>query len=61
MSSIDVERVVTSGTFSIDGEDHAVDNNIWLVGNDQEVVIIDAAHDHRPIVAAVRDRKVVAG
>ena len=60
MSNIDVERVVTSGTFSIDGEDHAVDNNIWLVGDDQEVVIIDAAHDHRPIVAAVGDRKVVA-
>ena len=60
MSNIDVERVVTSGTFSIDGEDHAVDNNIWLVGNDQEVVIIDAAHDHRPIVDAVGDRKVVA-
>lgn len=60
MSSINVERVVTSGTFSIDGEDHAVDNNIWLVGNDQEVVIIDAAHDHHPITAAVGSRKVVA-
>ncbi|MEO6987016.1 MAG: MBL fold metallo-hydrolase [Aquihabitans sp.] len=60
MSSINVERVVTSGTFSIDGEDHAVDNNIWLAGNDQEVVIIDAAHDHEPIVAAVDGRKVVA-
>lgn len=60
MSTIDVQRVVTSGTFSIDGEDHAVDNNIWLVGDDQEVVIIDAAHDHRPIVEAVGDRKVVA-
>lgn len=60
MNSIDVQRVVTSGTFSIDGEDHAVDNNIWLVGDDQEVVIIDAAHDHRPIAEAVGERKVVA-
>ena len=55
-----IERVVTSGTFSIDGEDFAVDNNVWLVGDDAEVLVIDAAHDHEPIVAAVGDRRVVA-
>jgi hydroxyacylglutathione hydrolase len=55
-----IDRVVTSGTFSIDGQDHDVDNNIWLVGDDHEVVIIDAAHDHRPIVEAVGDRTVTA-
>lgn len=54
------ERVITSGTFSIDGEDFQVDNNIWLYGDDAEVVIIDAAHDHQPIVDAVAGRKVVA-
>ena len=55
-----VDRVVTSGTFSIDGEDHDVDNNIWLVGDDDEVLVIDAAHDHRPIVEGVAGRRVVA-
>ncbi len=55
-----VERVVTSGTFSIDGEDFQVDNNIWLVGDDEEVLVVDAAHDHAPIVAAIDGRKVVA-
>ncbi|HEX2578579.1 MAG TPA: MBL fold metallo-hydrolase [Aquihabitans sp.] len=55
-----VERVVTSGTFSLDGEDHQVDNNIWLVGDDREVLVVDAAHDHGPIVEAVGDRRVVA-
>ncbi|MCU1454456.1 MAG: Zn-dependent hydrolase [Acidimicrobiales bacterium] len=55
-----VERVVTHGTFSIDGEDFEVDNNIWLVGDDEEVLVIDAAHDHEPIVAAVGGRRVVA-
>ena len=55
-----VERVVTSGTFSIDGEDHQVENNIWLYGDDHEVVVIDAAHDHAPIAAAVAGRKAVA-
>lgn len=60
MSQVRVERVVTSGTFSIDGEDFDVDNNIWLVGNDEEVMVIDAAHDHRPIAEATAGRKVVA-
>ncbi len=55
-----IERVITSGTFSIDGEDFAVDNNIWLVGDDREVLVIDAAHDPGPIVGAIGDRRVVA-
>ncbi len=55
-----IDRVVTRGIFSLDGGDFEVDNNIWLVGNDQEVVVIDAAHDHHPIVQAVGDRKTVA-
>src|SRR3954464_9253562 len=55
-----VERVVTSRTFSIDGEDFDVDNNIWLVGDDQEVVIVDAAHEADPIVDAGGGRRVIA-
>jgi glyoxylase-like metal-dependent hydrolase (beta-lactamase superfamily II) len=51
-----IERVVTSGIFSLDGSDFEVDNNIWIVGDDREVVVIDAAHDHRPIAEAVRGR-----
>jgi glyoxylase-like metal-dependent hydrolase (beta-lactamase superfamily II) len=54
-----IQRVVTSGTFSIDGEDFAVDNNVWLVGDEAEVLVIDAAHDHRPILDAVGGRRVV--
>ncbi len=55
-----IERVVTSGTFSLDGEDFDVDNNIWIIGDDSEVVVVDAAHDHRPIVEAVGGRRTVA-
>jgi glyoxylase-like metal-dependent hydrolase (beta-lactamase superfamily II) len=55
-----IDKVVTSGIFTLDGEDHHVDNNIWLYGDDEEVVVIDAAHDHEPIVAAIGLRKVVA-
>lgn len=59
MSAI-VQHVVTSGTFSIDGEDFDVDNNIWIVGDDDEVVVIDAAHDADPIVEAIAGRRVQA-
>jgi glyoxylase-like metal-dependent hydrolase (beta-lactamase superfamily II) len=55
-----IERVVTSGVFSLDGEDFDVDNNIWLVGDEREVLVVDAAHDHRPILEAIGDRQVVA-
>ena len=55
-----IDHVVTSGIFSLDGEDFQVDNNIWIVGDDREVVVVDAAHDHRPILAGIGGRKVKA-
>ena len=55
-----IERVVTHGTFELDGGSWEVDNNIWIVGDDNEVVVFDAAHDAGPIVDAVGGRNVVA-
>jgi glyoxylase-like metal-dependent hydrolase (beta-lactamase superfamily II) len=55
-----VDRVVTHGTFELDGGSWEVDNNIWLVGDDSDVVVIDAAHDAAPIANAVGGRNVVA-
>ncbi len=55
-----IDRVVTSGTFSLDGGTWDVDNNIWLLGDDDEVVVVDAAHTAGPIVDAVAGRDVVA-
>lgn len=55
-----IEHLVTHGIFSLDGQDFEVDNNIWIVGDDREVVVLDAAHDARPIIEAVGDRKVNA-
>ncbi|MBY6366353.1 MBL fold metallo-hydrolase [Rhodococcoides corynebacterioides] len=60
MSGLRIDRVVTSGTFALDGGEWDVDNNIWLIGDDSEVVIVDAAHDADPIVDAVGGRTVVA-
>jgi glyoxylase-like metal-dependent hydrolase (beta-lactamase superfamily II) len=55
-----ISRVVTHGTFELDGGSWEVDNNIWLVGDDSDVVVFDAAHDAGPIVMAVGGRNVVA-
>jgi glyoxylase-like metal-dependent hydrolase (beta-lactamase superfamily II) len=55
-----VDRVVTSGVFALDGGTWEVDNNVWLVGDDDEVVIVDAAHDEKVITEAVGGRDVVA-
>ncbi len=58
--TVRVDRVVTSGTFSLDGGTWDVDNNIWLIGDDSEVVVVDAAHTAQPIIDAVAGRRVVA-
>ncbi len=55
-----IERVITSGTFSLDGGTWEVENNVWLVGDRSEVLVIDAAHDADAIAEAVGDRRVVA-
>ncbi len=55
-----IELVTTDGIFRLDGGEWAVTNNIWLVGNEREVVVIDAAHDHGPIVEALHGRHVTA-
>jgi len=59
-SGVRIDRLVTSGTFSLDGGTWDVDNNVWIVGNDQECVVIDPAHDAAAIAAAVAGRKVTA-
>ncbi|MFF2506890.1 MBL fold metallo-hydrolase [Streptomyces sp. NPDC058067] len=59
-TAVRAERVVTSGTFSLDGETFDVDNNVWLIGDDDEVLVVDAAHDAAAITAAVAGRRVTA-
>lgn len=59
-AGVRVEQVVTSGQFCLDGGAWDVDNNVWLVGDDHEVIVIDAAHDAGPITEAVAGRRVAA-
>ena len=55
-----IDHTATSGTFSLDGKTFDVENNVWVVGDDQECVIIDAPHDIAPILDLVAGRTVLA-
>jgi glyoxylase-like metal-dependent hydrolase (beta-lactamase superfamily II) len=55
-----IDHTVTSGTFSLDGETFEVENNVWVLGDDEECVIIDAPHDVAAITALVGSRTVQA-
>jgi len=55
-----IDHLVTSGTFSLDGGTWEVDNNVWIVGDDSEALVVDAAHDADAIVRAVGGRRVTA-
>ncbi len=58
--SLRIDRVRTNGIFSLDGQDFEVENNVWIVGDRDEVVVIDAAHDAAPIREAIGGRRVRA-
>ncbi|NLC97843.1 MAG: MBL fold metallo-hydrolase [Actinomycetales bacterium] len=55
-----IENVVTSGTFSLDGGTWDVDNNVWIIGDEHEVFVIDPAHEPDKILAVVGERMVKA-
>ena len=55
-----VDHAVTSGTFSLDGETHEVENNIWVIGDDTDCIVIDAPHSVDDILAVVDGRNVKA-
>lgn len=55
-----IENIVTSGTFSLDGGTWDVDNNVWIVGDDSEVIVIDPAHNASEIADKIGSRKVKA-
>ncbi|MFC0865754.1 MBL fold metallo-hydrolase [Sphaerimonospora cavernae] len=55
-----IERVVTSGPVEIEGVEHKVENNTWIIGDDDEVIVIDPARDAEKILEKVGDREVLA-
>ncbi|WP_413543432.1 MBL fold metallo-hydrolase [Citricoccus nitrophenolicus] len=55
-----INKLVTSGTFSLDGGTWDVDNNVWIIGDDETCVVIDPAHDALEVQKAVNGRQVLA-
>ncbi|MEU3834126.1 MBL fold metallo-hydrolase [Streptomyces microflavus] len=55
-----IDHLVTSGTFALDGGEWDVDNNVWIVGDDTEAIVIDAAHDAAAIEDALGGRTLRA-
>lgn len=57
---MEVEVVRTKGVFSL-GEEHLeVENNVWLVGDGDRLIVVDASHDPGAICARVAGRRVLA-
>lgn len=61
MTQLRIERVITAGLigrgrpgFPPDGV--MLENNVWVVGDDAQALVIDAAHDAEAIARAVGDR-----
>jgi len=52
--------VVTSGVVEVDDAEHKAENNTWIVGDDEEVIVIDPARDAEKILEKVGDREVLA-
>jgi glyoxylase-like metal-dependent hydrolase (beta-lactamase superfamily II) len=55
-----IDMVRTAGVFELDGDTFEVEDNIWLVGDDDEILVVDAAHESAPIVDAIGGRRVAA-
>ena len=55
-----IDHGVTSGTFSLDGGTWEVDNNVWVIGDDDECIVLDAPHDAEAIAQLVGDRTLLA-
>jgi glyoxylase-like metal-dependent hydrolase (beta-lactamase superfamily II) len=55
-----IEQVVTSGTVTLDDTEYDVESNTYIVGDDDEVIVIDPAYDAEAILKEVGEREVMA-
>lgn len=55
-----IEQVVTSGKLTLDDTEYDVENNTYIVGDDDDVIVIDPAFDAEAILEKVGEREVMA-
>lgn len=53
-----IDLVQIDGFFKGSDPPAAVQNNVWVIGDDAEVIVIDASHDAAPIIEAIAGRRV---
>lgn len=64
MSDVRIERLITSGFIGVGApgfppEGAPIENNVWIVGNDDQVMVVDAGHDAAAIEEAVAGRETL--
>ncbi|GAA1348803.1 MBL fold metallo-hydrolase [Falsarthrobacter nasiphocae] len=59
-NGVRLERLVTSGPYVIDGERIELENNVYLIGDSETVLVVDASHDANAIAEATAGRTVPA-
>ncbi|HEY3733759.1 MAG TPA: MBL fold metallo-hydrolase [Streptosporangiaceae bacterium] len=55
-----IDQVETSGEITEDGTTYPMHNNTWLLGDDDEVIVIDPGHSAEAVLDAVGEREVLA-
>jgi glyoxylase-like metal-dependent hydrolase (beta-lactamase superfamily II) len=55
-----IDRVVTSGEVTVDDTAHETETNTWIIGDDDEVIVIDPGQDAQDVLDVVTDREVIA-
>lgn len=56
---MEITRLVTAGNHDPQGPPEH-ENNVWILGDESEVIVIDPAHDADLVAQAVGDRRVTA-
>lgn len=60
VGDVRIDHGTVSGTFSLDGGTWDVENNVWVIGNDDLCFVIDAPHHVDPIAELIGNRTVAA-
>ncbi len=55
-----IERVVSPGVIAPAGIGHERESNAWIVGDDEEVIVVDPGADPALVLAATTDREILA-
>jgi glyoxylase-like metal-dependent hydrolase (beta-lactamase superfamily II) len=55
-----IDQVVTSGEITEDDTKYEMQNNTWVIGDDDEVIVIDPGHDATAVLGVVDEREIIA-